>query len=104
MDEHIWATVARLKEWLDESNPAPDRTHRTMRVLKLTEEIGEVAQAVIGATRYNPRKGASHTWHDVEQELCDVILTAMVALRTLTPDAGKVFAERLEHVASRSLP
>ncbi|MFI1972019.1 MazG-like family protein [Streptomyces cinnamoneus] len=103
MDQHVWNTVDRLKEWLDENNPAPEQTHRTMRVLKLTEEVGEVAQAVMGATTYNPRKGASHTWQDVEKELCDVMLTAMVALRTLTPDAHKVFAERLETVAARSL-
>lgn len=103
MDQHTWTTIDRLVGWLDDNNPVPEQTARTMRVLKLTEEIGEVAEAVIGATSYNPRKGASHTWQDVEHELCDVILTAMVALRTLTPDARKVFAERIDHVAGRSL-
>ncbi|MGA5131366.1 MazG-like family protein [Streptomyces olivoreticuli] len=74
MEQQTWDTVGRLKEWLDEHNPAPEQTHRIMRILKLTEEIGEVAQAVMGATDYNPRKGATHTWQDVEAELCDVML------------------------------
>ncbi|MER6558204.1 MazG-like family protein [Streptomyces sp. NPDC001027] len=74
-----------------------------LRVLKLSEEVGEVAQAVIGATGQNPRKGVTHTWDDVQSELCDVIITALVALRTLTPDAPAVFAAHLARVAERSL-
>ncbi|MEU3752388.1 MazG-like family protein [Streptomyces olivoreticuli] len=100
MDQQAWDTVGRLKEWLDEHDPAPEETHRTMRVLKLTEEIGEVAQAVMGATGYGPRKGATHTWQDVEAELCDVMLTAMVALRILTPDAQQIFATRFAHAVA----
>ncbi|MFJ8232516.1 MazG-like family protein [Streptomyces sp. NPDC094448] len=74
-----------------------------LRVLKLAEEVGETAQAVIGVSGQNPRKGYSHTWRDVESELCDVVLTAMVALRTLTPDAEQVFAEHVRKVTERSL-
>lgn len=36
-------------------------------------------------------------------KLRDVILTSMVALSTLTPDAQKLFEQRLAHVAERSL-
>lgn len=72
-------------------------------MLKLSEEVGEVAEAVIGAMGQNPRKGASHTWDDVRSELCDVMITAMVALRTLSPDAREVFATHLAGVQERSL-
>jgi NTP pyrophosphatase (non-canonical NTP hydrolase) len=72
-------------------------------MLKLSEEVGEVAEAVIGATGQNPRKGTSHTWDDVQSELCDVIITAAVALRTLTPDAREVFTAHLARVTERSL-
>jgi hypothetical protein len=48
----------------------------------------------MGAVAATPRKGASHTWEDVQHELCEVILTGMVALRTLTPDANKIFQDR----------
>lgn len=101
--QETWDTVERLVEWLDaESTISPD-VARLLRVLKITEEAGEVAEAVHGVTGSNPRKGNSHTWDDVQSELCDVILTSMVALQTITPDAAKVFEERLAHVAERSL-
>jgi NTP pyrophosphatase (non-canonical NTP hydrolase) len=71
-------------------------------MLKLSEEVGEVASAIIGATGQNPRKGITHSWQDVESELCDVIVTAMVALRTLTPEAAAVFDAHLRRIDDRS--
>lgn len=103
MPEDTWETISRLVAWLDEETDVSPELARVLRVLKISEEAGEVAEAVHGATGSNPRKGASHTWEHVQAELCDVIFTSMVALRTITPDAEKVFAERLGHVAERSL-
>lgn len=104
MDDETWQTVGRLVDWLDRESAAAPGQQGLLRVLKLTEEVGEVAQALIGVTGQNPRKGTSHTWEDVHAELCDVILTAMVALASLTPDAREVFAGHLRRVAARSLP
>lgn len=101
--EHLWPTIDRLVQWLDTETETTPEVARLLRVLKISEEAGEVAEAIHGVSRANPRKGASHTWEDVQKELCDVILTSMVALRTITPDAEKVFAERLDHIAERSL-
>jgi NTP pyrophosphatase (non-canonical NTP hydrolase) len=98
-----WESVGRLLAWLREHNTYPPEQEVLLRVLKLSEEVGEVAQAVIGAKGQNPRKGTTHSWQDVESELCDVIITAMVALRTLTPDAAEVFAAQLDRVVKRSL-
>ncbi|MFJ8307891.1 MULTISPECIES: MazG-like family protein [unclassified Streptomyces] len=98
-----WPTVAALHAWLTERSPVPPEQQTLLRMLKLSEEVGEVAEAVIGATGQNPRKGVSHSWQDVQSELCDVIVTAMVALTTLTPDAARVFDTHLKGVAARSL-
>lgn len=103
MDARTWATVDRLVEWLDTNSEGPPEVSRLLRVLKISEEAGEVAEALHGVMGTNPRKGPSHTWEDVESELCDVILTAMVALASLNPQAGKVFDEQLARVAERSL-
>ena len=103
MDEHVWGTVDRLVAWLDDSSTRPPETDRLLRVMKLSEEVGETTQAVMGVLGANPRKGVTHTWPDVEAELCDVILTAMVALATVTADARRVFAEHVGRVADRSL-
>ncbi|MER6411981.1 MazG-like family protein [Streptomyces humidus] len=99
----VWATVDALRVWLDDNRAHGGSEDLLLRVLKLSEEVGEVAQAVIGATGQNPRKGADHTWADVQAELCDVVITALVVLRTLTPDAPTVFAGHLARVAHRSL-
>ncbi|WP_052849881.1 MazG-like family protein [Streptomyces avicenniae] len=103
MESATWGTINALVQWLDRNDANPPDVVRLLRVLKVQEETGEVAEAVHGAMGSNPRKGASHTWTDVEKELCDVILTAMVALATLNPDADKVFRDHLDHVATRSL-
>ncbi|MGW0871692.1 MazG-like family protein [Streptomyces sp. NPDC002740] len=99
----LWATVDALWTWLDADAAHGGREGLLLRVLKLSEEVGEVAQAVIGATGQNPRKGVTHTWEDVQGELCDVAITALVALRTLTPEAEGAFAGHLARVAERSV-
>jgi NTP pyrophosphatase (non-canonical NTP hydrolase) len=101
----LWPTIDALWTYLGSHRaPVSAREDLLLRMLKLSEEAGEVAQAVIGAMGHNPRKGTSHTWADVESELCDVVITALVALRTLTPDAEGVFAGHLARVLERSFP
>ena len=102
MDD-AWGTIGQIVTWLDANSTLPPDTERLLRIMKLTEETGEVTQAVIGALGQNPRKGVTHTWDDVQAELCDVMFTAMVALATLTPDAQRVFSTHLARVADRSL-
>jgi NTP pyrophosphatase (non-canonical NTP hydrolase) len=99
----LWAAVDDLWTWLDANRAHGGQEGLLLRMLKLSEEVGEVAQAVIGATGQNPRKGITHTWEDVQGELCDVVITALVALRTLTPDTREVFTRHLAKVTGRSL-
>ncbi|MFD4526808.1 MazG-like family protein [Streptomyces sp. NPDC058470] len=102
-DDVVWDSIDRLHTWLDTNQAVAGRELLLLRMLKLSEEVGEVAQAVIGVTGQNPRKGTSHTWDDVRSELCDVVITALVALRTLAPDAREVFTAHLAEVTERSL-
>ncbi|MFI1044953.1 MazG-like family protein [Streptomyces griseoruber] len=99
----IWPTIEALWTWLDTHRAHDGSAGLLLRMLKLSEEVGEVAEAVIGAMGQNPRKGNSHTWEDVQGELCDVVITALVALRTLTPEPERVFGGHLAEVAERSL-
>ncbi|MET7679641.1 MazG-like family protein [Streptomyces sp. NPDC005423] len=118
MNEHdggsagLWDGIDSLWQWLETSRPPEhgdgdgDGNRRDvllLRLLKLSEEVGEVAQAVLGVTGQNPRKGTTHTWDDVQAELCDVAITALVVLRTLTPDTREVFTRHLARVTERSL-
>ncbi|MFI9804992.1 MazG-like family protein [Streptomyces sp. NPDC052301] len=99
----LWPTVDDLWSRLEATQKHHGREGVLLRVLKLSEEVGEVAEAIIGATGQNPRKGITHTWEDVQAELCDVVITALVALRTLTPEAREVFERQLRRVADRPL-
>ncbi|KUM90194.1 MULTISPECIES: MazG-like family protein [Streptomyces] len=99
----LWKSVDALWTWLETDQPVSGREGLLLRMLKLSEEVGEVSEAVIGAIGQNPRKGVSHTWEDVQGELCDVVITALVALRTLTPDTREVFHRHLRRVTERSL-
>jgi NTP pyrophosphatase (non-canonical NTP hydrolase) len=104
MDDVAWDAVEGLAARLDGRSPLPPEQRRLLKILKITEESGEVAEAVIGVTGQNPRKGYSHTWQDVEAEVCDVIITAMVALEELSPGkAREVFAAHLRRVTGRGL-
>ncbi|QKZ23873.1 MazG-like family protein [Streptomyces chartreusis] len=103
MDERTWEVVEQLRDWLDAQSGVSGDLATVMRVLKISEEAGEVAEAVHGAMRANPRKGASHTWEDVQKELCDVTVTALIALASITPDARVVFEKYLQRIADRSL-
>nr|WP_251076726.1 NUDIX domain-containing protein [Streptomyces benahoarensis] len=57
----------------------------TLQVLKISEETGEAAQALIGARGTNPRK-APVPWEEVHAEVADVVITALVALKRMRPD------------------
>ncbi|MDT6982073.1 hypothetical protein ACFSUJ_09650 [Streptomyces lusitanus] len=98
-----WTTIARLATRLEEHSTLPREQRILFQLLKIQEEAGEVAEAAIGAMGQNPRKGFSHTWEEVEAEVCDVIVTGMVALTRMNPHAAEVFAEHLERIRRRDV-
>jgi NTP pyrophosphatase (non-canonical NTP hydrolase) len=97
-----WQTIARLAQWLNDANGC-EHQEITLRLLKLSEEVGEVSQAWIGSMGQNPRKGFTHPVADVADELCDVIVTAMVALTSITDIPGEVFARKVAQIAALRL-
>ncbi|MEU3712080.1 MazG-like family protein [Streptomyces catenulae] len=62
----------------------------TLQVLKISEETGEAAQAVIGARGTNPRK-APGSWDEVHAEVADVVITALVTLKRMRPDDAEEY-------------
>lgn len=73
------------------------------RILKLQEESGEVAQALIGYAGANARKGLTlgRGEQDVAKELADVVITAMVALHDWVPSPERYMKERLQALTER---
>ena len=75
-----------------------------VRLLKLTEEVGEAAEAFIGSHGMNKRKGTCRTQDDLLDELADVIITAAVAMSGITgntDEARNHFERRLSTVTAR---
>ncbi|MGV9536578.1 MazG-like family protein [Streptosporangium sandarakinum] len=95
-----WPTITELVDWLDRSN-GRDPHEVTLRIMKIGEELGEAIEARIGVLGQNPRKPASHTTGDLADELCDVIVTAMVALGSVVDDPAAVFAAKLRTIRDR---
>jgi NTP pyrophosphatase (non-canonical NTP hydrolase) len=94
----MWDEAGRLTEWLGE-------TPVEAQLLKLSEEVGEVAAAYLGVTGLNPRKGVTHTRDDLVNEVADVIITASVAIVRLTGDhqaARAAFEAHLARVVARA--
>lgn len=111
----LFVGIQALNAWLDgaqlerDTSDDPELTQgedSLMRVLKVTEEAGEVAAAYIGWTGQNPRKGVTHDLSDVISELCDVALTALAAVEHFTAGGRMctetLFREHVEKVRQRS--
>jgi NTP pyrophosphatase (non-canonical NTP hydrolase) len=96
----LWQHVTAALDWLDTANGRDDHTP-AIQLLKIAEEAGEAAAAYIGMTGQNPRKGVTHTREDVAGELCDVVVTALVALATITGTADTAQAALDRHLAWR---
>jgi NTP pyrophosphatase (non-canonical NTP hydrolase) len=77
-----------------------------IRLLKVTEEAGEAAEAFIGMHGLNSRKGICRSRDDLLAELADVIITAAVAMAGVTggdlDEARSYLEQRLAVVTERA--
>jgi NTP pyrophosphatase (non-canonical NTP hydrolase) len=94
----MWDDIKRLHEFHGE-------VPVEVRLLKLTEEVGEAAEALIGLHGHS-RKGVWRTRDDLLDELADVIITAAVAMSALADNrvdhARSHFERRLGAVITRA--
>lgn len=99
----IFENVAVIDKWIDDGTSIAFKADEVLalfgRVAKVSEECGEVMQALIGYTGQNPRKGISHTMDDIRKELADVILTALCAIHHTTKDSEHTMAIVLAKIA-----
>lgn len=77
MTNDRWTDIERLARFFLDIN---QKNSRVAQILKLVEEIGEVAEAYIGANGLNPRKKGTYTDQDIAEEIADVAGTALIAL------------------------
>jgi len=92
----IWAAISPHQDRIKVDDVGVE-----VRLMKLSEEVGEVMQAYIGVMGANKRKGRSHTGHDVAKELADVVITAMVALHDWTDSPEHFIEDHLQQLLER---
>ncbi|GAA2734918.1 MazG-like family protein [Streptomyces nogalater] len=106
-DARPWDDIGRLAALftrLDTERGMSPEQQWTLQTLKISEEAGETAQAVIGAWGTNPRKGRSHTWRHVQEEVADTAITSLVALyRMLGEEAPAFFTAVLAEKSAKFL-
>ncbi len=68
-----------------------------IRLLKVTEEAGEAAEAFIGMHGLNSRKGVCRSRDDLLAELADVIITTAVAMTGVTGGDVDEARSHLDH-------
>lgn len=93
--EDIWKKIALHQDVVAGLNGP------SVRLMKLSEEVGEVMEAYIGLVGANKRKGYSHDGLDVADELCDVVITAMVSLHDWVVDPEDYLKDKLETLQAR---
>ena len=69
-----------------------------IQLLKLTEEVGEAAEAFIGMHGLNARKGVCRSRDDVLDDLADVLITTAVVMSSIT---GGDIDEAQNHLVGR---
>lgn len=103
LNGYDWDHLDKLATYYAGNNPTSDNAVM-WQIIKLMEESGELASAYISYRGQNPRKGdIPETLHDVIKECCDVIITGLVALSTLSADAESAFAERWDEIKNRTM-
>lgn len=61
------------------------------RVIKVGEELGELAEAFLNVS--SARNGKGKTWQDVREEACDVAIVALDIALTPTPDEANAYTQ-----------
>lgn len=104
MESKLIESALRCRDQLIDRSPLTGQAALLAQALKVQEESGELAEAMIGVMGQNPRKGFSHTTDDLLKEAIDVILTA--AVLAVWIEGGSAFAarldERLDFLAARA--
>lgn len=92
----LYETLAAHQDQIRTDHSGPE-----VRLMKLSEEVGEVMSAYIGVVGANKRKGHYASGVDVANELCDVVITAMVALHDWTDNPEALLKQKLQALKER---
>ncbi|MDJ0383150.1 NUDIX domain-containing protein [Streptomyces sp. G-G2] len=96
----VWAQIQAVHDRMRTHGEKIGQPLLPLLMLKVQEEAGEAAQALMGVLGANPRKGAYSSMEEFQHELCDLITAGMIALRATSPQAATILSD---HVAKWDL-
>jgi NTP pyrophosphatase (non-canonical NTP hydrolase) len=104
--QDIDSAVGQFSTWVDSTYPDALHPHLLIhrRLGKVTEEVGEVTDAIGGYFGENPRKGITHTLDGLQGELLDVAVAALGAWEHLDGNTGRAGTALLNRFRSSRWP
>lgn len=100
LSKEQWVKIERVAEHYAQFHDTP-RQMLSAQLHQLTSELGEVADAFIGCTGANRRKGFTHTDEDLANELGDLAMTAVMTLFFCADDPELVIDDTLRKFIAR---
>ncbi|MBI2474493.1 MAG: hypothetical protein HYV68_02215 [Candidatus Taylorbacteria bacterium] len=90
----------RLKQTVESY---PDNEKRSFaRMIKLTEEVGELADEVLARGSFQRKEKLSeYAAGSIEGEFADVIITSLLLAKTLELDVDKALREKIDKINKR---
>lgn len=95
--------VRRVSERLTKGNPESTEAERVFaRMVKLTEEVGELADEVLASQSDQRREKLDRKEKDaLPDEIADVIITTLMLARSLDVDVERALERKIDKIRER---
>ena len=102
LNDFIVERDAIYRSWKE--GEATEKERILARMAKLTEEVGELSEEVLGSLGYQRQaKLDARTPHSLENELADVVITTMLLAKSMGVDMPKALEWTMNKIRTRSL-
>lgn len=102
MDQHFRDFIDEWDAYLLKRTGHGDREHKFARMVKLSEEMGELASEVLAAEGdQRKEKLANKTREDLESEFADVLITLHLLAKSYGIDMDAAAAQKIERIRAK---
>jgi len=94
-------------EWLKKKykDEKDKKLGHLLRLSKLTEEVGELAEQVLGSLKHQRKNKSKKMDSDsVEEEIADVLITTLLLAHVMGVDVKKTLSNRIKKITKRQKP
>lgn len=101
--QHILEAIDKVHHhFVNTDTDIDTEKHSLLRAMKLAEEVGELNEQILGHYGYGRKeKIARYSPENLEDELADVIFSAMMVAKSLDVDIQKALSRKMEKIHTR---